>query len=96
MTAATETLTMPNNQTGDVDETICVYPDCPNSRRTRGLCHGHYQTMRSYVRRGLADEADLIARGLLLPEGTGGVKISVGHDAFLKGSEVKGRAAGAA
>ena len=89
-----ERLTVPIGGNADAkafNDTICIYPDCPCTRRTRGLCHGHYQTMRSYVRRGLADEADLIARGLLLPEGTGGTKISVGHDAFLKGSTVKGR-----
>jgi hypothetical protein len=74
------------------DDTICVYPGCPHSRRTRGLCHQHYQTMRSYVRRGQADEADLVRRGLLLPEGTGGTRAAVGHEAFLKGSKVMGRA----
>lgn len=73
------------------DDEACVYPGCPFSRRTRGLCHGHYQTMRSYVRLGRADEADLVKRGLLLPEGQGGVKITTGHDAFLKGSKMTGR-----
>ena len=71
----------------------CVYPGCPDSRRTRGLCHGHYQTMRSYVRLGRADEADLERRGLLLPKGTGGSKVEVGHEAFLKGSNVRGQGA---
>lgn len=71
----------------------CVYPGCPHSRRTRGLCHGHYQTMRSWVRLGKADEGDLVRRGLLLPEGTGGSRIEVGHEAFLKGSTVRGRGA---
>ena len=59
----------------------CVYPECPNSRRTRGLCHQHYQTMRSYVRAGNAEESDLETRGLLLPKGTGGAKCN-GHSAF--------------
>lgn len=67
----------------------CIYPDCRNTARTRGLCHGHYQTMRDRVRRGLADERDLEQRGLLLPKGTGGSPIN-GSDAFLKGSTVKG------
>jgi hypothetical protein len=63
------------------------------TRRTRGQCHGHYQVYRSYARLDkAASETDLIARGLLLPEGTGGAKTSVGYDAFLKGSAVRGRA----
>jgi hypothetical protein len=49
--------------------------------------------MRSYVRKGQATERDLEKRGLLLPKGTGGTKVEVGHDAFLKGSKVKGKAA---
>lgn len=61
----------------------CVYPGCEHTRRTRGLCHGHYQTMRSYVRLGKAEEDDLESRGLLLPKGTGGVKVTVGHSLFL-------------
>lgn len=68
----------------------CVYPGCDNSRRTRGLCHGHYQTMRSYVRLGKADENDLMSRGLLLPNGMGGSSVE-GHEAFLKGSKVHGK-----
>lgn len=70
----------------------CVYPSCPNSRRTRGLCHGHYQTMRSYVRLGRSNEADLVKRGLLLPAGTGGGSVE-DHSAFLAGSTVKGKGA---
>lgn len=69
----------------------CVYPGCENSRRTRGLCHGHYQTMRAYVRAGKSDEADLMERGLLLPKGTGGGTVN-GHEAFLRGSDVRGDA----
>jgi hypothetical protein len=67
----------------------CVYPECPNSRRTRGLCHQHYQTMRSYVRDGRATEADLMRRGLLMEKGTGGASCN-GHEAFKLGSKVKG------
>ena len=67
----------------------CVYPDCTNSRRTRGLCHGHYQTMRSYVRDEKANEPDLEARGLLLPKGQGGATVN-GHRHFLYGSTVRG------
>lgn len=70
----------------------CVYPGCAHTRRTRGLCHAHYQTMRSYVRLGRASEEDLMKRGLLLPEGTGGTKVTTGHDAFLIGSKVTGKA----
>ena len=75
-------------------EETCVYPRCPYSRRTRGLCHGHHSQWRSYDRHNLAaSEEDLMRRGLLLPEGTGGLgKLATGHDAFLKGSTVRGRA----
>lgn len=67
----------------------CVYPSCENSSRTRGLCHQHYQTMRSYVRAGKASEEDLERRGLLLEKGRGGSTVE-GHDAFLRGSDVRG------
>lgn len=86
--------TVTTDDSAACDPTICVYPGCPGTRRTRGLCHQHYQTMRSYVRKGTADEADLMRRGLLLPEGTGGTKAVVGHDAFLMGSTVRGRGSG--
>lgn len=52
----------------------CIYPKCDNTSRTRGLCHGHYQNMRAYVRKGQASEEDLERRGLLMPKGTGGSK----------------------
>ncbi len=67
----------------------CVYPDCTNTRRTRGLCHQHYQTMRSYVRDGKATEEDLQRRGLLLDKGTGGSPVH-DHSAFLLGSDAQG------
>jgi hypothetical protein len=75
----------------------CLYPECANTARTRGLCHGHYQVMRDRVRKGVADEADLERRGLLLPKGTGGspvntVKDSEGRDPFMLGSKIRGRA----
>lgn len=69
----------------------CVYPECGNTARTRGLCHGHYQTMRDRVRKGTADEGDLERRGLLLPKGTGGSPIN-GSEAFTLGSKVRGNA----
>jgi hypothetical protein len=59
----------------------CIHPDCVLSTRTRGLCHGHYQSMRRYVRTGQATEAKLEARGLLLPKGVGGNKCT-GHELF--------------
>ena len=71
--------------------TVCVYPGCVNTSRTRGQCHQHYQTARAYIRDGKATEADLLDRGLLLPKGTGGAKVS-GHSAFLLGSDVRGTA----
>lgn len=69
----------------------CIYPDCGNSRRTRGLCHGHYQTMRAYVRDGKSTEVDLAKRGLLMPPGEGGGSVN-GHDAFKLGSDKRGDA----
>jgi len=83
----------------------CVYPGCPNTRRTRGLCHGHYQTMRARVRaadkdggawtlmtgtRGDRLMADLERRGLLLPKGTGGAPAPDHLKAFELGSDVQG------
>ena len=53
----------------------CVYPGCKNTPRTRGLCHNHYQTARSYIRDGKTTEAFLELRGLLLPKGTPGGSI---------------------
>lgn len=47
-----------------------------------GLCHGHYQSMRGYVRKGKATEAKLEARGLLAPKGTGGNKVT-NHQIFI-------------
>ena len=70
----------------------CVYPDCANTSRTRGLCHGHYQVMRDRVRKGQADEADLERRGLLTPKGTGGSPAPDHLDAFRSGSTILGRA----
>lgn len=69
----------------------CVYPDCPNTSRTRGLCHGHYQIMRDRVRKGRANEGDLEQRGLLTKKGTGGTSVN-GHAAFECGSKVLGDA----
>jgi hypothetical protein len=68
----------------------CLYPECPNTSRTRGLCHGHYQTMRDRVRKGRASEIDLRARGLLTEKGTGGTAAK-GSDAFELGSAVNGK-----
>ena len=67
----------------------CVHPTCELSARTRGLCHGHYQAMRGYVRSGRANESDLESRGLLLPKGTGGNKVD-GHDIFKAGDNRRG------
>lgn len=49
----------------------CIYPDCQATRRTRGLCHGHYQIARRMVRDQIALEGDLVSRGLMLPKGEG-------------------------
>ncbi len=61
----------------------CTYPDCTNSRRSRGLCHGHYQAWRSHERKGTAaPEADLVAAGVILPADVKGGSPVNGHSAF--------------
>ena len=75
---------------------VCVYPSCPNTSRTRGLCHGHYQTMRARVRAlsstsAEALEQDLQRRGLLLSKGAGGTPAPDSRNAFRRGSEVTGK-----
>jgi hypothetical protein len=71
---------------------LCVYPGCGHTRSRGGLCHGHYQNARNKIRNGQADQEDLIRRGLYIVGGEGGCKITTGHDAFLFGSKVTGRA----
>lgn len=68
----------------------CLYPGCECSRRTRGLCHSHYQLMRSRVRAGRVTEEELMARGLLLKSGTGGSPARDVFGAFEAGSPVRG------
>ena len=70
---------------------MCLYPNCGNTSRTRGLCHGHYQVMRDRVRNGRVYERDLEERGLLTPKGTGGSPARDTAGAFEKGSSVQGR-----
>jgi hypothetical protein len=71
----------------------CAVPGCEHTRRTRGLCHGHYQNWRSLARKGTAaPEKDLMARGLLLPEGTGGAGKLGKFAGFQIGSDVRGEA----
>lgn len=71
---------------------ICLHPECPNTTRTRGLCHNHYQAVRDRVRKGQAEEADLVRRGLMTEKGTGGTASVGSIDIFLLGSEVRGTA----
>jgi len=70
----------------------CIYPDCDHTRRTRGLCHGHYQVMRSRVRDGRVTESELERRKLLMPKGTGGAPARDSLGAFDTGSDVVGNA----
>ena len=79
----------------------CVYPKCKNTSRTRGLCHAHYQSMRSRARtikknEGHAAELnylmELESRRLLMPEGAGGSPARDHLGAFDRGSEVQGYA----
>lgn len=73
--------------------TRCTYTGCTNSRRSRGLCHGHYQAWRSHARKGTAaPEADLIKAGLILAADVKGGSTVNGHDLF-KLSAVEGGAA---
>lgn len=58
---------------------LCLYHDCFNTRRTRGLCHLHYQAARSYIRGGRTTEASLMERGLLTPKGAGGSHVPHHH-----------------
>ena len=59
----------------------CVYPGCQCTRRTRGLCHNHYQNLRRLIRDGKVTETDVVKRRLLMPPGTGGATVN-GHEAF--------------
>ncbi len=68
----------------------CRYPGCTHTRRTRGLCHGHYQVACDRIRKGFVTESNLEARGLLLTKGTGGAYAPDLHDVFRAGSDVYG------
>jgi len=57
----------------------CLYPGCDNTPRTRGLCHPHYQSARSYIRGGKTTEASLMRRSLLTPKGEGGSRVEHHH-----------------
>lgn len=69
---------------------VCLYPGCDHTRRGRGLCHSHYQIMRSRVRAGRVNETDLEDRGLLTPKGEGGTPARDHLRAFENESEVLG------
>jgi hypothetical protein len=71
--------------------TACVYPECRNTARSRGLCHAHYQGWRRLASRGdSATDEDLIQRGLLLPSGSGGSPVA-DFSGFQPESELLGR-----
>ena len=74
---------------------ICLVPECLNSRRTRGLCHTHYQKAQTMLRAGLASEADLVRRGLKTRHNQQGGSPTIPFDGFAKGSTVKGKGRGA-
>lgn len=73
----------------------CLYPDCLSEQSCRGLCLNHNNQRRYLTNHGLAEEEDLIERGLVLPSKripTGEVIIRVYKNSFFrKGSRVRGR-----
>lgn len=72
----------------------CLIPGCEGSRRTRGLCHPHYQNWRAMARKGTcASDSDLEARGLLLPKSDplgGSGTVVKGSPYFKAGSTLTG------
>ena len=64
-------------------ESQCHYPGCTNTRRTRGLCHGHYQAARAYVRQGKVTELELLRRQMMTAPGKGGAP-SIGNELLLE------------
>lgn len=48
----------------------CLYPGCRSrrgERPSRGLCTSHYFAIRALLRWGIVTEADLVAKGKMLP-----------------------------
>lgn len=68
----------------------CLVPDCKNTRRTRGLCHTHYQACQTLLRDGRADDADLVRRGLRTAPGEHGGSPTIPFQGFHKGSTITG------
>ena len=63
-------------------EVQCLYPGCKNTRRTRGLCHGHYHAARSYIRAGKLTELQLQRRQMMTAPGQGRAP-SIGNELLL-------------
>ena len=68
---------------------ICIYPGCPITQLTRGLCAKHYMAAPRRMKGKRVTGKDLERRGLLLPKPkTQGLADEL--DAFRTGSKVKG------
>jgi len=50
----------------------CLFPECPNPERTRGLCHNHYQTAAKLVRTSQVSWEELEVSGKCTARKTGG------------------------
>lgn len=69
----------------------CLVPGCSNTRRTRGLCHSHYQNCQRMLRDGQADDRDLVRRGLRTAPGEPGGSPTLKFAGFAAGSKVRGK-----
>ena len=67
-----------------MSDSLCLVPDCGNSRHCRGLCKTHYNHARHLIAIGQASAEDLTERGLMLPT-------AQSESVLRLGSRVRGR-----
>lgn len=48
-------------------EVTCLHPDCDLEVWARGLCQKHHQEANRLIRSKLTTDAELVARGMMLP-----------------------------
>jgi len=72
---------------GQCIDNICLYPECDEGKKIRGLCSNHFFQASSYVYQTLCTKEDLVARGLMLPAQIKGVK----YEVFLLGDLTLGK-----